>query len=65
MAAVPRAVRLAKEDLEIRGKRIHAGQLVVLLLGAANRDPGRYPEPDAFDVFREDKQHMSFGDGGA
>ena len=36
---------------------------VAVSLGAANRDPGRYPEPDAFDVFRGDKQHMSFGDG--
>jgi len=42
---------------------IPAGGFVAVSLGAANRDPERYPDPDEFDVLREDKQHLSFGDG--
>jgi cytochrome P450 len=55
--------RAAAGDVELGGVRIPSGALVAVSLGAANRDPGRYPDPDAFDIFREDKQHMSFGDG--
>jgi cytochrome P450 len=55
--------RSAARDVELGGVRIPEGRLVAVSLGAANRDPGRYPDPDAFDVFREDKQHISFGDG--
>ena len=55
--------RTATEDVELGGVRVPAGGFVAVSLGAANRDPARYPEPDAFDVFRGDKQHMSFGDG--
>jgi len=55
--------RTATQDVELGGVRIPAGGYVVVSLGAANRDPGRYADPDRFDVFREDKQHMSFGDG--
>jgi cytochrome P450 len=56
-------VRTATEDTELGGVRIPAGSLVAVSLGAANRDPGRYLLPDVFDVFREDRQHLSFGDG--
>jgi cytochrome P450 len=55
--------RAAAEDVELGGVRIPAGALVAVSLGAANRDPGQYPDPDAFDIYRPDKQHMSFGDG--
>ena len=55
--------RTAAEDVELGGVRIPAGALVAVSLGAANRDPGRYVRPDVFDVFRGDKQHISFGDG--
>jgi cytochrome P450 len=55
--------RAATQDVELGGVHIPCGGLVAISLGAANRDPGRYPDPDAFDVFREDKQHLSFGDG--
>jgi cytochrome P450 len=55
--------RTATEEVELGGVRIPPGGFVAVSLGAANRDPERYPDPDAFDIFREDKQHMSFGDG--
>ena len=56
-------VRTAAQDTELGGVPIPAGAMVAVSLGAANRDPGRHPDPDAFDVFRGDKQHLSFGDG--
>lgn len=55
--------RTAAEDVELGGVRIPGGGFVAVSLGAANRDPARYPDPDAFDIFRQDKQHISFGDG--
>jgi cytochrome P450 len=55
--------RTATQDVSLGGVHIPDGSLVAVSLGAANRDPGRYALPDVFDVFREDKQHLSFGDG--
>ena len=49
--------------MELGGVRIPEGGFVAVSLGAANRDPGRYRDPDGFDILREDKQHISFGDG--
>ncbi|MBA2813805.1 cytochrome P450 [Streptomyces sp. KM273126] len=56
-------VRVAREDVEIHGVRIHAGQTVVASLPAANRDPGQFTEPDRLDLNREPSQHVSFGHG--
>jgi cytochrome P450 len=55
--------RTAREDLEIGGKRIAKGQEVVLVLGAANRDPARFVEPDRLDLARVDNRHLAFGHG--
>ena len=44
--------RMATEEVELGGVRIPAGGFVAVSLGAANRDPGRYSDPDAFDIFR-------------
>jgi cytochrome P450 len=55
--------RTATQDVELGGVRIPAGGFVTVSLGAANRDPERYLLPDAFDIFRADGQHVSFGDG--
>jgi cytochrome P450 len=55
--------RMAAEDLELGGVSIPEGALIAVSLGAANRDPGQYGDPDAFDIFRDPVQHISFGDG--
>ena len=55
--------RTATRDVSLGGVHIPSGGLVAVSLGAANRDPERFVLPDVFDVFREDKQHLSFGDG--
>jgi pimeloyl-[acyl-carrier protein] synthase len=53
--------RTASEDLEIGGKRILKGQMVLISLVAANRDPEQFPEPEMFDVGRTPNRHISFG----
>lgn len=55
--------RLATRDVELHGKTIPKGSPVTLLLASAGRDERRYPEPDRFDVRREDSDNLSFGQG--
>jgi cytochrome P450 len=56
--------RLATADAEVGGVTIPAGSTVMLMLAAANRDENRYPDPDSFNIFRENpKPHISFGNG--
>ena len=55
--------RLASTDLELRGTVIHKGQAVMSVLGAANRDPERFPHPDVLDITRQDNRHLAFGWG--
>ncbi len=56
-------VRETTRDTELCGVPIPAGALVNVCVGAANRDEARYLAPDRFDIFREQKQHMTFGFG--
>lgn len=56
-------VRTAAADVPVAGVTIPAGAEVAALLGAANRDPAVFPEPDAFDVGRDPNPHLSFGAG--
>ena len=42
---------------------IPAGVIVTTMLGSANRDPHAHPDPDTFDIYRDPKQHLSFGTG--
>ncbi len=55
--------RVAKEELEIGGRRIQEGQVVFALLGAANRDPARFEDPDVLDLGRQPNPHVALGDG--
>jgi cytochrome P450 len=55
--------RLCVRDAEVGGTRVPAGSQVVVMLGSANRDEERYPDPDRFDVFRQPQPHVSFGHG--
>ncbi len=55
--------RTATEDVEIGGVTVAAGQKIAALLGAANRDPAVFAEPDTLDVGRTDNPHISFGAG--
>ncbi|MGW6503073.1 cytochrome P450 [Nonomuraea angiospora] len=56
-------VRVARQDVEIGGRRIRAGQTVVLALAAANRDPEHFAHPDELDLSRGPSQHLAFGHG--
>jgi cytochrome P450 len=57
------AARTTYEDLSLGGRDIPAGSLVLALLGAANRDPGRFTDPERLDVGRDEGPPMSFGGG--
>ena len=57
------AARIAMEDIELGGQRIDKGQRVTMIVGAANRDPERFSNPDQLDITREDNRHLSFGFG--
>jgi cytochrome P450 len=53
--------RLAPADLELGGKRIRKRQAVIAVIGAANHDPERFPDPDRLDLTRPDNRHLAFG----
>lgn len=55
--------RRTKEPSPLAGELVPAGATVLLLLGAANRDPRAFPEPDRFDVGRKGSAHLAFGWG--
>jgi len=53
--------RLAPYDLELGGKTIRKRQAVIAVMGAGNRDPERFPDPDRLDLARKDNRHLAFG----
>jgi len=55
--------RLTTVDLELAGHTVPAGHTLFLLLGAANRDPRAFPDPDRFDIARAHNHHVAFGHG--
>jgi len=52
--------RLAPEDEVLGGKKIQKRQAVIAVMGAANRDPERFPDPDRLDICRQDNRHVAF-----
>jgi cytochrome P450 len=55
--------RVAGERMEINGKTIEMGEILLGSMGAANRDPERFAEPDRYDLSRADNKHLAFGTG--
>jgi len=55
--------RIVLHELDFCGHRFEEGQVVLALLGAANRDPTHFPDPDRFDVGRRPNRHLAFGLG--
>jgi cytochrome P450 len=56
-------LRWAAADVELGGQLIRRGEGVILILGSADRDPSRFPDPDTLDFAREDVKHLAFGRG--
>jgi hypothetical protein len=52
--------RLAPADQDLGGKPIKQRDAVIAVMGAANRDPDRFPDPDRLDLGRQDNRHMAF-----
>jgi pimeloyl-[acyl-carrier protein] synthase len=60
---VQRTARITNTDVELDGRKIAKGSLVVTAIGAANRDPAHFPDPDRLDITRRDNRHIAFGFG--
>jgi len=59
----PHLARYVARDVDYYGVTVPAGSAMLLLVGSANRDERRYPDPDRFDVRRDLSQHLTFGFG--
>src|SRR5918992_2153170 len=55
--------RYASEDVAIGETVIPKGEMVLVVIAAADRDPERFPDPDALDITRSDNRHLAFGKG--
>ncbi len=55
--------RITTREAEIQGVTVPAGSFVTLGIGAANRDPDVFPDPDRFDIARNPNKHLAFGAG--
>jgi len=55
--------RVPFEDCELAGRRIQKRQAVIVVMGAANRDPAQFRDPDRLDLHRKNNKHLAFGGG--
>ena len=62
-SSIQKQSRIAAEDMEIHGQKIAKGDYVHFMIGAANRDPLRFSNPERFDIARKDAGNVSFGHG--
>ena len=62
-APVQTLFRITTQEVELAGTKLPKGAYVALLLGSANRDERRFPDPDRFDVTRDAQSHIGFGFG--
>jgi cytochrome P450 len=60
---VQRTARTANEDVTLRGRTIPAGSIVMPFIGAADRDPAQFRDPERLDVTRTENRHIAFGLG--
>ncbi|MFC9978554.1 cytochrome P450 [Gordonia sp. NPDC127522] len=59
----PHVARYVTRDVEYHGQTVPEGSVMMMLIGAANRDDRRYPAGDTFDIHRDTKQHLTFSIG--
>jgi cytochrome P450 len=55
--------RVVRRDVELHGHTVPAGKVILAMIGAANRDPKQFAEPNRFDVARDPNPHIAFGHG--
>ena len=60
---VQATARRTLDEVQIGGATIPADTHVIVLIGACNRDPAQFPDPDRFDIARKDNEHLAFGGG--
>ncbi len=60
---IQRTFRRVTRDTEVGGQELREGQIVIQLLGAANRDPAHFADPETFDLARKPNRHIAFGSG--
>jgi cytochrome P450 len=60
---VQRTARIPSDDITIDGRTIPKGELVMPFIGAADRDPAHFADPDRLDITRADNRHIAFGLG--
>ena len=63
LSPVQAMARTCKADTVVNGQEIKAGERVVLVFGAGNRDPEVYEDPDEIKIDRQDNRHLAFGGG--